>query len=81
MTPDIRKFNFYQNKNTFCGSYKGVNFRIIPGEEFTLELWDTPFCSALTEQKQVQHFPFSPEGFSQLSQWLGQRLEIQDRRE
>lgn len=75
MIPDIRKFNFYSNKNTFCGSYKGTNFRIVPGDEFTLELWEDEVCSTLASEKEIVNFPFSEEGFEQLSLWLGEHLE------
>ena len=81
VTPDIRRFNFYQNQNPFTGSYKGINFRILPGEEFTVEIWEEALCSSLAQNKQTITFPFTEDGFAQLSDWLGERLGQRDHQE
>ena len=75
MKPDIRQFNFYSNHNTFTGSYGGKNFRIVPNDNLEISIWDQPVCSDLAEIAIKKEFPLTPEGFEELSQWLGAELE------
>ena len=75
MIPDIRRFNFYTSKNHFYGSQSGLNFHIAPGEEFTVEIWDEPLCSALVENKETVTFPFTEEGLHQIESWLAEKIQ------
>lgn len=78
MIPDIRQYSFYQNKNVFCGSYHGLNFQILPKEELVVELWEELVSSGLAKDKREKSFPFTEDGFHQLSLWLGEQFDQRD---
>ena len=75
LKPDIRQFNFYSNHNTFSGSYGRKNFLIVPKDNLEVSIWDQPVCSGLAEFTVKKEFPLTPEGFDEMSRWLGEELE------
>ena len=69
----------FQNGNTFLGSFRGLRFRVKPGEAGegeektqTLEalVWYGPLCLELSRPEAEAAFPRSEEGYAALLDWL-----------
>ncbi len=79
--PSIR---FFFNKNSFCGSHKGLNYRIIPikadadaGVEahFEVVIWYGMLCSECSEMQAEKQFPLEADGLEALRSWLIEQYE------
>lgn len=72
---DIPQFSFFSYGNVFTGSRGKLSFKIIPGEEFTIQIWHSRLCSERAEIEEEQHYPMNEEGFQQMLRWLESKAE------
>lgn len=76
---DIRRLEFYKNKNTFTGSCDAFRYRIQPKDElFLVSIWKQDVCYEQAEEVQTVEFPLSEEGFSQVAEWLERQYQKQE---
>ena len=75
----IHKFNqfeipgiyYFEAKNYFTGSRKGMNFKIVSdGSEMTVTTWHGFLCSDLAEPEETNQFPVNQEGHDAMLAWL-----------
>ena len=80
----IPEVHFFMNGNPFCGSLKGMNYRILPvkkdeekGIEEHLEayVWYGMLCSALSERAAQADFPMDEQGLAAAVDWLRRQYE------
>ena len=79
---DIYKLNYFTYNRAFTGSYGNMRYRLIrkKDEEEEAVLWaeayPQPYCWEETddEKKQIQEFPFTEEGRSEMIEWLNRKL-------
>ena len=79
---------FWENGNTWYGSYHSARFFIAPanGEAadesplvtLEVELWPGPLQRALSQVTQTASFPLSEEGLAQMAAWLLSQAEQLD---
>lgn len=68
---DLRNFYFYQSGNSFTGSLKGFNYKIIPdSDKLKAMTWHGMLCSELAEIENEKEFSFTQEGFDEMIKWL-----------
>ena len=82
--PDIYVPNYmsFHNDNTFLGSYKGMRFKLSPNVgELTIqaEYWYGPLCYDLSPKDGEETFQMSDEGIEQMTQWLKNLAEQNNR--
>ena len=46
---DIPQYTYFEFGNTFTGSYGKLSYKIIPGENFTVQIWHSRLCSELAD--------------------------------
>lgn len=68
---DIPRPFYFQSGNTFTGSRKNLNYKIVPKDDiFHVSVWHGFICSELAEIQDSAEFPISEEGFQNMLQWL-----------
>lgn len=68
---DIRKLEYYTNKNIFVGSNEDFNYRINVVEgKLHVETWRGKLCYDLSEVSSSNDFELTDEGLQQISVWL-----------
>lgn len=73
---DIRRLEFYQNRNTFTGSCDRFRYRIQPEEAFLrVCYWRENVCYELANKVTDAEFPLTEEGFQQMIDWLEQQYQ------
>lgn len=80
----IPGIHFFVSGNPFCGSLKGLNYRIIPvkaNEEtdtdshLEVSVWYGMLCSELSEMAAEASFPLDTDGLSQTEAWLREQYK------
>ncbi len=67
---DIPRLYYFQSKNTFTGSRKDFNFKIVPDGELKVTTWHGFISSELAEPEAESAFPISQEGHAEMLVWL-----------
>lgn len=71
---DIPGFTYFAEKNNYTGSVGNVfNYKIIPGEKFSVTVWTGKFCLAKTPEENIlgtTEFEFTRDGLEELKAWL-----------
>lgn len=71
---DIPGFIYFKEKNIYTGSVGNIfNYKIIPGENFSVTVWKGKNCLAKTHEEDIlakQEFEFTAEGLEELKNWL-----------
>lgn len=68
---DIPNLYYFEAKNYFTGSRKGLNFKILSdGETMTVTTWHGFICSELAEPEETNAFPVTKEGHTAMLDWL-----------
>lgn len=78
----------YINRGVYTGSYQGMRYRLRKketeenGKCLEAVIYPEPLCFEVTpeEQKQIQEFPFTTEGFEEAVAWLNREYEEQKER-
>lgn len=77
---DIPGFTYFKEKNIYSGSVTTgssiFNYKIYPGEEFSVITWQGKFCLDKTPQEDILEkitFSFDKEGLEQLKKWLEEK--------
>lgn len=60
---DIPQYTYFEFGNTFTGSYGKLSYKIIPGENFTVQIWHSHLCSELADIEEEQTYPMTEDGF------------------
>ncbi len=71
---DIPRIYYFESNNTFTGSRKDFNFKIVPDGELKVSTWHGFLCSELADMEQEACFPLNQEGFDQMLRWLDERF-------
>lgn len=81
----ILSFDHYRKGKPFTGSCEGMRYRIIKEaaadeddtDKFRVDTWPEPFCYEITpdEQKTVQRFPFTVDGYNDVIEYLNDMHE------
>ena len=77
---DIYKLNYFTYNRAFTGSYGNMRYRLIrkkdEEEVLSAAVYPQPYCWEETddEKKQIQEFPFTEEGRSEMIEWLNRKL-------
>ena len=75
---------YFTSGNPFTGSYKGLNYRVLPvkakAEEeisahFEAAVWTGEKCSELSEMKATAQFPLDEEGLAATEVWLREQYQ------
>ena len=75
----IPGIHFFISENAFCGSHKGMNYRITPikanaekdvDSHFEVYIWYGMLCSELSEKKAEATFPLDTDGLAAIIAWL-----------
>ncbi len=75
---------FFTSGNPFTGSYKGMNYRILPvkadeekdvSAHLEAAVWDGMLCSELAEMRATADFSLDTDGLAALKDWLRQQYE------
>ena len=45
-------------------------YKIIPGENFTVQIWHSRLCSELADIEEEQTYPMTEDGFHEMLRWL-----------
>lgn len=81
----LPKILYFTSGNFFTGSYKAMNYRIIPikgkAEEnvsahFEVSVWLGEKCSELSEMVAETEFPLDTDGLAAMEQWLREQYSI-----
>lgn len=76
---------FFTSGNPFTGSYKGLNFKVIPvkakAEEdiaahFDVAVWTGEKCSELSEMRATTQFPLDTDGLAASEEWLREQYRV-----
>lgn len=79
---DVYKLNYFTYSRAFTGSYGNMRYRLVrkkDGEEeavLSAAVYPQPYCWEETDdkKKQIQEFPFTEEGRSEMIEWLNRKL-------
>ena len=66
---DIPQYTYFEFGNTFTGSYGKLSYKIIPGENFTVQIWHSRLCSELADIEEEQTYPMTEDGFHEMLRW------------
>lgn len=67
---DIPRLYYFESRNTFTGSRKDFNFKIVPDGALKVTTWHGFINSELAEMEAEAEFPLSQEGFAEMLVWL-----------
>ncbi len=71
---DIPGFTYFSEKNIYSGSINHVfNFKIYPGEKFSVVLWSGWKCIDKTPEENIiekKEFEFNSDGLDELISWI-----------
>ena len=74
---DIPGFTYFKEKNIYTGSVGNIfNYKILPGEQFSVTVWKGKNCLAKTPENDIlakQEFEFTAEGLCELKEWLDKK--------
>lgn len=73
---DIPRIYYFESKNTFTGSRKDFNFKIVPDGELKVTVWHGFLCSDLAEMEAEASFPLSAEGHEKMLLWLEEQYAV-----
>lgn len=74
--------HFFISGNPFTGSFKGLNYKVIPvkadeekdiDSHLTVSVWYGMLCSDLSEIQAVAEFPLDIDGLAQAEAWLAEQ--------
>ncbi|MBQ8683045.1 MAG: hypothetical protein IJ518_00835 [Clostridia bacterium] len=80
----IPGIQFFISGNPFSGSYKGLNYRVVPvkanvekdiDSHLEVAVWYGMLCSDLSEMAAREQFPLDVDGLEQTKGWLQQQYE------
>ncbi len=75
----IPVMSFFAGGNAFCGSHKGMNYRITPvkadaekdiAAHFAVVIWYGMLCSEKSEMAATAAFPLDTDGLVAAREWL-----------
>lgn len=72
---DIPRIYYFESKNTFTGSRKDFNFKIVPDGELKVTTWHGFINSELAEIEHEASFPISAEGHGAMLVWLEEQYQ------
>ncbi len=72
---DIPRIYYFESKNTFTGSRKDFNFKIVPDGELKVSVWHGFINSELAQIEQEASFPISEKGHAQMLVWLEEQYQ------
>ena len=80
---DILSLNYYNYKQPFSGSFRGMRYRIEKDKEensLKVSVWPEPFSYEKTDEKLIrkESFEFSEEGKESAVAWLNKVHEQED---
>lgn len=72
---------YFVNKNSFCGSHRGMNYRLTPVKndeesKIVLSVWYGMLCSSLSEEKLHEEFPLDADGLAQAVEKLKAQFSV-----
>lgn len=74
---DIPGYTYFIEKNIYSGSINNIfNYKIYPGEKFSVVVWRGKFCLDKTPQKDIidkKEFDSTREGLDEILAWLDQK--------
>ena len=75
---DIPQYTYFEFGNTFTGSLGSFSYKIVPGEQFTIQIWHGRLCSDLAEIEEERQFPMNEESFHTMLRWLEAQVKPED---
>ena len=81
----LPKILYFTSGNFFTGSYKTMNYRIVPvkgkAEEdivahFAVDIWLGEKCSELSEMVASAEFPLDVDGLNAIETWLQEQYNV-----
>lgn len=73
---DIPGYTYFVEKNMYSGSVNNIfNYKIYPGEKFSVIVWRGKFCLDKTPEDDIlgkEEFEFTREGLDEIVKWLDQ---------
>ncbi len=71
---DIPQFSYFEFGNVFTGSRGSLSYKIMPGEQITVQIWHSKLCSDVAEIEEEQNFPMEESGFREALRWLESKI-------
>ncbi len=69
--------HFFENGNSFTGSWKELRFLLPPSEEeISAQIWRGPYCMEKSTIEQTRSFPLTQEGRTEMTEWLNSLREV-----
>ncbi len=78
---DIPQYTYFSFGNVFTGSLGTLSYKIIPGEQLTVQIWHSRLCSELAEIEEEQQFPMDEAHFHELVRWLETKIDGENQKE
>ena len=75
---DIPQYTYFEFGNTFTGSLGSLSYKIVPGEQFTIQIWHGRLCSDLAEIEAERQYPMNEESFHTMLRWLEAQVKPED---
>lgn len=71
------KLSYFKSGNPFTGSWKGLNYKLIP-EEDTLHIavWYGAYCSTVSEMAAETDLPLTDDGLTKSRQYLWEQYTL-----
>ena len=74
MKTTIPLYEYFENRNTFTGSYKSFNVKLVAGKEnIKVYTWAGKFCLDKTSDFSENEFEQSEEGYNAALAWISER--------
>lgn len=71
------ELHYFVSKNPYTGSWKGLNYLIMPTEEqLHITVWYGAFCREVSEIVTETDFPLSAEGLAQSREYLWEQYML-----
>ncbi len=71
------KLYYFQSGNPYTGSYKGLNYKLTPGEDtLHVAVWYGSFCSEKSEMVAETDLPLTEQGLSDSRQYLWEQYKL-----
>ena len=76
--------HFFISGNPFTGSFRGLNYRILPvkadaekdiDSHFAVSVWTGMLCSSLSEVEAEATFPLDTDGLAAIELWLREQYK------
>lgn len=73
---EVPNFEMVEFKNIYSGSFFNKNYKIFPGENVRVVIWDGQNCFEKSELTAEKEFDYGKDGYDEMIEWIYQQCVV-----